>query len=109
MRSIANIYIMLTFFVYIISCSVIFMIVKDIIYKKNDKKVEKLNNTFGKEILRQLNELKHNRSISKMDIDYVKDKLKSSIYSRVFINAISEFNNLDKGNKKINIVYLYKF
>lgn len=109
MRSIANIYIMLTFFVYIISCSVIFMIVKDIIYKKNDKKVEKLNNTFGKEILRQLNELKHNRSISKMDIDYVKDKLKSSIYSRVFINAISEFNKLDKGNKKITRVYVYNF
>ena len=71
MQSIANIYIILSFFIYIILFVVIYMIILDIIHVISSKRVKKLDNTFKKEVLRQLNYIKEVKEILKLHIEYV--------------------------------------
>ncbi|WP_434796972.1 HEAT repeat domain-containing protein [Terrisporobacter vanillatitrophus] len=77
----------------------------DIIF---NKRVEKLNETFKKEVLTQLNCVKLGKSLSKMDIKYVDDNLRKKYYIKSFINAITEFNN-DKENYKFTKIYMSNF
>ncbi|WP_052356582.1 HEAT repeat domain-containing protein [[Clostridium] dakarense] len=108
MKSIANIYIILSFFVYIISCSIIYMIVKDMLNMRFNKKVDKLENTFGKEVLRQLNNVKSNKELSKIDIKYIKENLNKRPYVKVFNNHIFKFNENEK-NHKFTKIYMLNF
>lgn len=105
---ITNIYIILSFFVYIISCSIIYMIVKDIVNVRFNKKVDKLEATFGKEVLRQLNNVKLNKDISKIDIKYIKENLKKRHYTKVFNNHIFKFNE-DEENHEFTKIYMMNF
>ncbi|CEI73332.1 hypothetical protein [Romboutsia hominis] len=61
MKNITIIYIVLAFFTYIISCSVIYMIVNDMYNKRHKRKVQDLDNTFKKEILKQLEDIKNKK------------------------------------------------
>lgn len=108
MKSIANIYIILSFFVYTISCSIIYMILKDMISIRFNKKVDKLENTFGKEVLRQLNNIKSNKDISKIDIKYIKENLNKKRYIKVFNNNIFKFNENEE-NHKFTKIYMTNF
>ncbi|MEG2789472.1 MAG: hypothetical protein RR942_16800, partial [Romboutsia sp.] len=84
MKNISHIYIVLSFFIYIISCSIIYMILKDMQNNRFDKKVNKLKNTFGKEVLKQLNNIKSKKDISKININYIGTKLKNINYFKAF-------------------------
>lgn len=108
MKNIANIYIILSFYIYIISCSIIYMILKDIYNARFDKKVDKIKYTFEKEVLRQLNTIKLNKNISKMDINYIKVKLKKRYYVRAFNSAIVKFNKNEE-NHKFTRIYMENF
>lgn len=108
MQNITRIYIMLSFFIYIISASIVYMIGRDIMDIIFNKRVEKLNETFKKEVLTQLNCVKLGKSLSKMDIKYVDDNLRKKYYIKSFINAITEFNN-DKENYKFTKIYMSNF
>ncbi len=92
MKSIVYIYLMLIFFVYIISSSIVYMIISDYRENKINKKVEKLSETFGKEILSQLNKLKNNIEFSRRDVYKVKNRLNNKAYERVFNETIISFN-----------------
>lgn len=108
MKNVGNIYIILSFFIYIILSVIVYMIIIDridIIYKK---KVEKLDDTFKKEVLRQLNSIKEDKEISKIDIQYVVEKLKKRQYINSFINAITEFNE-NKENHAFTRIYTINF
>lgn len=108
MKSIAKIYIILSFFVYIISCSIVYMIVKDMLNIRFNKKVDKLEDTFGKEVLRQLNNVKLNKDISKIDIKYIKENLNKKTYIKVFNNHIFKFNENEE-NHKFTKIYISNF
>ena len=47
------------------------MIILDIIHVISSKRVKKLDNTFKKEVLRQLNYIKEDKEILKLHIEYV--------------------------------------
>lgn len=92
MQDINWIFLALIFFMYLIFCSMGYLIFKDISFKVELKKIDKLQGTFGQEILKQLNSLKEKESLSKLEINYVKDKLKKRIYFNVFNDCIMAFN-----------------
>lgn len=108
MRNIADIYIMLSFFVYIIACSIIYIISKDLLSFRFNKKVKKIKPEFEEVILKNLNTIKSNEAISKMDIAYVREKLKQKPYIKVFNDTIKEFNKL-KENQIYTKLYIENF
>ena len=108
MQSIANIYIILSFFIYIILFVVIYMIILDIIHVISNKRVKKLDNTFKKEVLRQLNCIKEDKEILKLHIEYVAQSLKKRHYLQSFINAIIEFNKNEE-NHKFTRIYISNY
>lgn len=108
MQSIANIYIILSFFIYIILFVVIYMIILDIIHVISSKRVKKLDNTFKKEVLRQLNYIKEDKEILKLHIEYVAQSLKKRHYLQSFINAITEFNKNEE-NHKFTRIYISNY
>lgn len=108
MKAIANIYIMLSFFIYIISCSIIYMIVRGMVNQHFNKKVEKTKKEIKGEILKQLNCIKSDEAISKMDIASIREKLKQKHYIRAFNAILKEFNK-DKNNHKYIKIYMENF
>lgn len=108
MQSIANIYIILSFFIYIILFVVIYMIILDIVHVISNKRVKKLDNTFKKEVLRQLNCIKEDKEILKLHIEYVAQSLKKRHYLQSFINAITEFNKNEE-NHKFTRIYISNY
>ncbi|WGX75608.1 hypothetical protein QJS64_16895 [Paraclostridium bifermentans] len=108
MKNIVNIYLVLIFFIYIIACAVIYMIVKDIINFRFLKKVKAIKPEFETEILKQLSCIKNGAEISKIDILYVIDKLKYKTYIKVFNNTIEVFNK-DINNHKYTKIYMENF
>lgn len=108
MKAIANIYIILSFFIYIISCSIIYMIVRGMINQHFNKKVEKTKKQIKGEILKQLNCIKSDEAISKMDIASIREKLKQKHYIRAFNVILKEFNK-DKNNHKYIKIYMENF
>ena len=108
MKAITNIYIILSFFIYIISCSIIYMIVRGMINQHFNKKVEKTKKQIKGEILKQLNCIKSDEAISKMDIASIREKLKQKHYIRAFNAILKEFNK-DKNNHKYIKIYMENF
>lgn len=108
MQSIANIYIILSFFIYIILFVVIYMIILDIVHVISNKRVKKLDNTFKKEVLKQLNCIKEDKEILKLHIEYVAQSLKKRHYLQSFINAITEFNKNEE-NHKFTRIYISNY
>ncbi|MEG0856017.1 MAG: HEAT repeat domain-containing protein [Terrisporobacter sp.] len=98
MKYMTVIYVLLSFFVYIIFCSVTYMIVTDIIEDKFNKKTNELTHSFGKEVLKQLSAVKLNNSVSKMDLDYIKEKLNKNEYVKVFNDVIIKFNENEENH-----------
>ena len=68
------------------------MIISDYREKRINKKVKKLSETFGKEILSQLNKLKNDIDLSRRDINKVKKRLDNKAYEKVFNETIISFN-----------------
>lgn len=108
MQEVIRIYTILSFFIYIILCSVVYMLGKDILDKRNEKKIKKLNETFGVEIKRQIEVLKLNNKLSKMDIEYIKSNIGSTNYFAVFNEIIIQLNK-DEENKKYTKKYVLYF
>lgn len=108
MSNIANIYIILSFFMYIISCSIIFMIVKDIVKSRTNKKIEKIRPLFEKDILKQLEYVKNNKEISKIDIEYMREKLEKKVYIKIFNDTLKAFNK-EVNNQKYTKLYMKNF
>lgn len=108
MKNITIIYIVLAFFTYIISCSIIYMIVNDMYNKRHKRKVQDLDNTFKKEILKQLEDIKKQKNITKINIEYVRNKIKKKRYKESFHNALFEFNK-DYNNHKYTKIYMKNF
>ncbi|MCR1823048.1 hypothetical protein, partial [Terrisporobacter muris] len=92
MQEVIRIYTILSFFIYIILCCVVYMLGQDILDKRNEKKIKKLSETFGVEIKRQIEVLKLNNKLSKMDIDYIKSNIGSRNYFAVFNEIIIQLN-----------------
>lgn len=84
------------------------MIIRDILKEKSNQKVKELENIFGKEVSKQLNDIKLNKKISKLNIEYVKLKFTKKIYNKVFNNALIEFNK-DEANHKFTKKYMKNF
>ncbi|MDV8108857.1 HEAT repeat domain-containing protein [Bacillus sp. BAU-SS-2023] len=108
MKNIVDIYLVLSFFIYIIACAVIYMIAKDILNFRFLKKVKAIKPKFEAEILKQLSCVKNGTDISKMDISYVIEKLKYKPYIKVFNNTIEVFNK-DRNNHKYTKTYMENF
>lgn len=108
MQNVANIYIILSFFIYIILSAIVYMIIIDRIDIIYNKKVKSLDDTFKKVVLQQLNCIKEDKEVSKIDIQYVFHKLKKKHYINSFINAIIEFNK-DKENHNFTRIYISNF
>lgn len=108
MKSIVYIYLILIFFVYIIFCSIVYMLMKDYSENRFNKKVEKLSQTFGKEILNHLNNLKDNISLSDNAVYSVKKKMNNKAYEKVFNDIIISFNK-DPQNHVYVKKYMNKF
>lgn len=105
MENMANIYLVLSFFIYIILCAVIYIIAKDIIDLRFIKKVNAIKPEFEAEILKQLNSIKIDKDISKIDMSYIREKLKYEPYIKVFNNTIENFNK-DGNNQKYTKTYM---
>lgn len=108
MQEVIRIYTILSFFIYIILCCVVYMLGQDILDKRNEKKIKKLSETFGVEIKRQIEVLKLNNKLSKMDIDYIKSNIGSRNYFAVFNEIIIQLNK-DEENKKYTKKYVLYF
>ena len=108
MQNVAKIYIILSFFIYIILSAIVYMIIIDRIDIIYNKKVKSLDDTFKKVVLQQLNCIKEDKEVSKIDIQYVFHKLKKKHYINSFINAIIEFNK-DKENHNFTRIYISNF
>lgn len=108
MQEVIRIYTILTFFIYIILCSVVYMLGKEILEQRNEKKIKKLNETFGVEVKRQIESFKLNNKLSKMDIDYIKSKISSTNYFTVF-NEIIIKSNKDEEDKACTKKYVLYF
>ena len=105
MLEVIRIYTIFTFFIYIILCSIVYMLCRDFLDKINEKKVENLNKTFGVEVQRQIETIKLNNKLYKMDIDYIKSKIRSKNYLEVFNETIIKLNK-DKINKEYTKIYV---
>lgn len=108
MQEVIRIYTIFSFFIYIILCSVVYILGKNILEKRNDKKIKKLNETFGVEIKRQIEVLKLNNKLSKIDIDYIKSNIGRTNYFVVFNEIIIQLNK-DEENKKYTKQYVLYF
>lgn len=108
MQVIIRVYIILSFFIYIILCSIVYMVYKNISEEIYEKKVKELNKTFGAEVQRQIQTIKLNDKLSKMDIDYIKSKIRTSNYFVVFNQIIIQLNK-DEENKKYTKKYVEHF
>lgn len=108
MQDVIRIYTILGFFIYIILCSVLYMLVKDILEKRNEKKIKTLNETFGVEVRRQIEGIKLNNKLSKIDIDYTKSKISRTNYFIVFNEIITQLNK-DEENKECTKKYVLYF
>ena len=106
MQVIIRVYIILSFFIYIILCSIVYMVYKNISEEIYEKKVKELNKTFGAEVQRQIQTIKLNDKLSKMDIDYIKSKIRTSNYFVVFNQIIIQLNK-DEENKKYTKKYIF--
>lgn len=104
MQSIVNIYLTLVFFVYIIFCSSIYLTIQDYSEKKFNKKVLLLSETFGKEVLNQLNQMKNNIDLTEKEIKYINRKLKMKVYEKVFNDTLILFND-----DPLNSIYVKKY
>lgn len=107
MQEVIRIYTILTFFIYIILCSVVYMLGKEILEQRNEKKIKKLNETFGVEVKRQIESFKLNNKLSKMDIDYIKSKISSTNYFTVFNEIIIKSNKDEEDKECIKKYVLY--
>ena len=107
MLEVIRIYIILGFFIYIILCSVVYMLGKEILENRNEKKIEELKNTFGVEIQKHIETLKSNKKLSKMDIDYIKSKLYKRKYFIVFNSTIVKLNTYEENEEYIKKYILY--
>lgn len=108
MISNTKIYIIIGFFIYMIFSAIIYITVSNIITNRNNDKINKLNKTYGKEVLRQLYLVKSGKELSKLDIEYIKEKLNKELYFRSFNNSIMKFNE-DKKNHEYTTKYIEKF
>ena len=108
MLEVIRIYTIFTFFIYIILCSVVYMLCRDFLDKINEKKVEKLNKTLALEVERQIKIIKLNNKLYKMDIDYIKSKICNKNYFKVFNETIIKLNK-DNINKEYTKTYVKIF
>lgn len=108
MQEVVRIYTILSFFIYITLCSVVYMLSKEILEKRHEEKIEKLKTTFGFEVQRQIETLKANKRLSKLDIDYVKSKVTKRYYFTVFNDIIIQLNK-DKLNMEYIRLYISYF
>ena len=92
MQGVIRIYTILSFFIYIILCSVVYMLIKEVLEKKKEKKRKKLKDTFGVEVQRHIEMLKANKKLSKMDIDFIKSKINKKNYFAVFNDMVIQSN-----------------
>lgn len=92
MKSAIYIYISLIFFVYIIACSMVYMMLRSYKEKLFNKRIERLKKTFGIEVLDELNRLKKHEDLDYSKINYFEKKIKRKIYEEVFNRVIIEFN-----------------
>lgn len=99
MEGIIYIYVSLGFFAYLILCSILYISINGYINKKYDKKVEKLKDTFGKEVLEILICIKEKGSVEKETIEYLRRKINNKVYEQVFDETIIEFNQSDENYK----------
>ncbi len=107
MQEVIRIYLILSFFIYIILCSVVYMLGKEILEKRNKKKIEKLKATFGVEIQEQIEALKLNKKLSKIDIDYIKSKIYMKNYFAAFNEILIQSNKYEENRKYIKEYVLY--
>jgi len=107
MLEVIKIYIILGFFIYIILSSVVYMLVKEILENRNKKKKKELKNTFGIEIQNHIENLKVNKKLSKMDIDYIKSKIDKKNYFEVFNSTIVNLNTNKENEEYIKKYILY--
>lgn len=98
----------LMFFVYIILCSVFYLIISRKKDKKYRREVKKLKRTFGMEILNQLEMIKNKQEIPYDDILKINKKLKEKIYEQVFSETIITFNK-SRANRRYTKIYMSKF
>ncbi len=104
MQVLIRIYTILSFFIYIILCSVVYMLIKEVLEKKKEKKRKKLKDTFGVEVQRHIEMLKANKKLSKMDIDFIKSKINKKNYFAVFNDMVIQSNKY-----KENEIYIKKY
>ena len=107
MLHVIRIYIILGFFIYIILCSILYMLGKETLENINEKKIEKLKNTFGLEVQNHIENLKSNKKLSKMDIDYIKSKIYKKNYFEVFNNTVINLNTQKENKEYIKKYILY--
>ncbi len=96
MKSAIYIYISLIFFVYIIVCSMVYMMLRSYKEKLFNKRIERLKKTFGIEVLDELNRLKKHGDLDYSKISYFESKIKRKIYEEVFNRIIIEFNEKEQ-------------
>lgn len=108
MNKVIYVYLALIFFVYLIFCSILYIIAKEIYENRFDKKVKKLYRTFGSEVLKQVENIKNNKELSKIDLDYIREKLKYKTYEKAF-NDMIVFLNKDKNNYQHIRKYMENF
>lgn len=107
MQEVIRIYLILSFFIYIILCSVVYMLGKEILEKRNKKKIEKLKATFGVEIQEHIETLKLNKKLSKIDINYIKSKIYRKNYFAAFNEILIQSNKYEENRKYIKEYVLY--
>lgn len=80
------------FFVYIILCATLYMLIDNIIFKIRKKQKDKIKEKFKKRVLLSLNSISESKNIYD-EILYIKSKIKIKKYEDVFNDTIIEFNN----------------
>lgn len=98
----------LVFFVYIILCSIVYLVVSRKKEKKYRQKVKELKSTFGIEILDQLAMIKNRQEVPYDDLLTIKVKLKEKVYEEVFNETIITFNKA-KENRRYTQIYMSKY
>lgn len=104
MKNIADIYIILSFCVYLLLSSVIFLICKEMHLNFNKKKSRKLEEKYRPIILKHLNYIEYDKKISPIEIKDIKELLNKKIGIKIFSDIIIEYNEI---NRKYNITKKY--
>ena len=107
MLEVIKIYTILAFFIYIILCSIVYIVGRAILEKRNEKNIEKLKLTFGAKVQKHIETLKLNEKLSKIDIDYIKSKILKKNYFEVFNNIIRDLNTEKENEESIKKYILY--